>query len=345
MYTFCLTTQFKGNVNTGIAGLQRTVDSQLEMHRNHGGNRGQMLDLLTSFGVIGFGDVIQVLIAEGIFKENLVFQQDNIQAPDELRAKLTLRCSLGFVPRQLVGGQAVGDAAFRVELGPLFNENQVFEVRVGAVDQRLITLPYLVSGVEVEGADLDDSGVSSPQLKRARMEERAVVGFDMERLEGLISGLEKRGLVVVSKTELVTQADLLLMEERVLERVEAVVKKWGEKGEERRRELLREVKGVMEGQAEVVIKMEGRLAQGSEAMEGRIINGVSKMVARIKEGLVGDCSWCEAVECEGWISCQVRKGGRIKECIICGNRQHPWGKCAPAGFRLGVDFYCTFLSF
>lgn len=201
---------------------------------------------------------------------------------------------------------------------------------VGAVNQRVITQPYLVSAVEgLE--ELNDSGVSSP--KRARVEEQPVGGTRKECVDGLIRGLEARGLVLVNKADLLTREDLLLMEERILERVETVVRLWGEKGEERRRVLLEEVKGVMSGQAEMVEKMEKKLLHEATLMEGRIITGVSKMVARIKEGVVGDCPWCEAVECEGWITCTVRREGRIKECIICGDRQHPWNKCIIADFR------------
>ena len=95
------------------------------------------------------------------------------------------------------------------------------------------------------------------------------------------------------------------------------------------------MKDIVAEQVQEAKKMEKRLAEGVELMEGTIVKGVTRMIAKLQEKDIGSCDWCEEVECNGYPECEFQKVQRVKECVICGMRTHPWKKCLSKGLRLG----------
>ena len=101
----------------------------------------------------------------------------------------------------------------------------------------------------------------------------------------------------------------------------------------RKDEMMVEMKELVDSQLQETRKIEGRLAEEVGNMEQKVVKGVSRMVAKLNEGEVGSCDWCEEVECNGYPECEFQKKQKVKECIICGIRTHPWRKCVSKALR------------
>ena len=203
--------------------LQENLNEQIERHREFGlgGGKRAMIDVVSSFGVLGVGDAIHVMLAEGIFNEDLVFKHNEefcLRNLDKLRRKFALPCKLPRVPLEVQKSGRL--TTYLVTLG-----RGVGKVEIQMLgNHRIIMQEYLVSN------GMDDSGYG-PSPKKARVEGDGDKSVDeTERIQGdqgrvdqdpistsFINGLRDRGLVIVSERDLVTKEDLLEIEERLIE--------------------------------------------------------------------------------------------------------------------------------
>ena len=227
-----------GNVVTNPVALQKELTNQLQLHENFGRGPGKakILDMVTTYGVLGFGDVIHVLRQEGVFLEENIASQSGISDVKGLMRKIALPCRITLLPNRILEAED-GQKSFQVELGYIWGA----EVVVGMEDrgQRLVDQNPLVMGEEDQ--EMDDSAYGTPDKRPRLGEPEKGFHYPVQKfmheggMEGLVGKMAERGLVVIHQSELVTKTDLLDMEERILAGVEEMINKCSEKSKDRYR--------------------------------------------------------------------------------------------------------------
>ena len=222
---------------TSALKLQEEITKQMDLHEIYGRGPGKttMLDLLSTYGVLGFGNLVHVLLQQGIFKEDIFMAQGGIKDKESLQRRFSLPCNLNILETRImeVGEGESRKEVYEVDLGQIWGGNVV--VRVEARGQRLISQNALV----MPGDGLEDSAYESPE-KRPRLE-TPDDGFHYPvhqfmhdgGIEGLMERMAERGLVVVQERNLVTRSDLLDMEDRIETSMEELMKRWEDKDKNR----------------------------------------------------------------------------------------------------------------